>query len=40
MPHEADVTSLNPSFPLLCGHVKKKKKVTLFFERKYNVKEK
>jgi hypothetical protein len=26
-PHEAaEVTNSNPSFPLLCGHVKKKKK--------------
>jgi hypothetical protein len=29
-PHEAEITSSNPPSPLLCGHVKKKKKKTHF----------
>ena len=27
-PYEVEITNLNPSSPLLCGHVKKKKKNT------------
>jgi hypothetical protein len=33
MPHEAEVISSNPPSPLLCGHVKKKKKTWLMLSQ-------
>jgi hypothetical protein len=45
MPNEVKVASLNPSFPLLCEHVKKKKnknntKETKYRKTKENIKQK